>query len=243
MHHVLPPEKYFRWRAGEITRLEAFCDVVFGFAITLLVVSLEVPRNFNELLEAMRGFFPFAFCFAQFVFIWVKHYRFSRRYGLEDGYTVFLNVLLLFLVLFYVYPLKFLFMRLLGGLVGMEGIQNMRHADVSLLMQVYGMGWASVFALFAFMYLHAYRLRDKLDLSAVETIVTRASLQENVALMSFGLVSFFLAFRHPTLSGFLYDGLAIFYPIHNMITRKHIQLSTAKAAAEARKSGEAAVEI
>src|SRR5690348_8666478 len=102
MHHLLPPEKYFRWRASEITRLEAFCDVVFGFAITLLVVSLEVPKTFNELLEVMRGFLPFAFCFAQFVFIWVKHYRFSRRYGLEDGYTVFLNVLLLFLVLFYV---------------------------------------------------------------------------------------------------------------------------------------------
>ena len=34
----LLPEKYFRWRSGEITRLEAFCDVVFGFALTLLVV-------------------------------------------------------------------------------------------------------------------------------------------------------------------------------------------------------------
>ena len=43
-HRLLAPEKDFCWRAGEITRLEAFCDVVFGFAITLLVVSLEVPR-------------------------------------------------------------------------------------------------------------------------------------------------------------------------------------------------------
>src|SRR5262245_27694051 len=90
MHHVLPPEKYFRWRAGEITRLEAFCDVVFGFAITLLVVSLEVPKNFAELMEAMRGFIPFAVCFAQLIMIWVTHYRFSRRFGLEDGYTVLL---------------------------------------------------------------------------------------------------------------------------------------------------------
>src|SRR5882724_10028464 len=116
---LVPPEKHFRWRAGEITRLEAFCDVVFGFAITLLVVSLEVPHSFGELLNAMRGFLPFAACFAQFVLIWITHYRFSRRYGLEDGYTVFLNVLLLFIVLFYVYPLKFLFTHLLGSLVGM----------------------------------------------------------------------------------------------------------------------------
>src|SRR5499433_771093 len=100
----LLPEKYFRWRSGEITRLEAFCDVVFGFALTLLVVSLEVPRNYGELMAAVRGFVPFAACFAQLILIWRAHYRFSRRYGLEDPYTVFLNVVLLFLVLFYVYP-------------------------------------------------------------------------------------------------------------------------------------------
>src|ERR1041385_4393095 len=87
MHHVLPPEKYFHWRAGEITRLEAFCDVVFGFSITLLVVSLEVPRSFEELMHVMRGFLPFAACFAQFVLIWITHYRFSRRSGLADGHT------------------------------------------------------------------------------------------------------------------------------------------------------------
>jgi hypothetical protein len=56
--HGLLPEKSFRWRAGEITRLEAFCDVVFGFALTLLVVSLEVSRNYEELMSAVRGSFP-----------------------------------------------------------------------------------------------------------------------------------------------------------------------------------------
>src|ERR1700674_48279 len=66
----LLPEKYFRWRAGEITRLEAFCDVVFGFAITLLVVSLEVPHTYAELMADFRGFLPFAACFAQLVMIW-----------------------------------------------------------------------------------------------------------------------------------------------------------------------------
>src|SRR5262245_45791891 len=97
-HHPLAPEKDFHWRGAEITRLEAFCDVVFGFAITLLVVSLEVPHNYAELMQDVRGFLPFAVCFAQLALIWVTHYRFSRRYGLEDRYTVFLNVVLLFVV-------------------------------------------------------------------------------------------------------------------------------------------------
>ncbi len=242
MHHVLPPEKYLHWRAGEITRLEAFCDVVFGFAITLLVVSLEVPRNFGELMNVIRGFLPFAACFAQFVWIWITHYRFSRRYGLEDAYTVFLNVLLLFLVLFYVYPLKFLFSHLLGELVGMESIGSLSWQDASVLMRVYALGFAAVFALFALMYLHAYRLRTKLDLNPVESLVTRASLQANIALMLFGLLSFVIAFWQPGLAGFLYMGIGFFFWIHGSIMGKRIRLLAAKMAAEARKASEAVVE-
>lgn len=43
------------------------------------------------------------------VWIWFEQHKFFRRYGLQDGTTVTLNVILLFVVLFYVYPLKFLF--------------------------------------------------------------------------------------------------------------------------------------
>src|SRR5271170_1780581 len=131
----LIPEKYFRWRAGEITRLEAFCDVIFGFAITLLVVSLEVPHTYAELLADLRGFLPFAACFAQLAMIWRTHYRFSRRYGLEDGYTVFLNVVLLFLVLFYVYPLKFVFTILFSEITGAASAGDLGWREGSVLMR------------------------------------------------------------------------------------------------------------
>jgi len=49
-HQLVPPEKHFRWRGGEITRLEGFTDAVFAFAVTLLVVSLEVLHTFDELI-------------------------------------------------------------------------------------------------------------------------------------------------------------------------------------------------
>ncbi|HVQ38166.1 MAG TPA: TMEM175 family protein, partial [Pyrinomonadaceae bacterium] len=54
----------FRWRGHEISRIEGLSDAVFGFAITLLVVSLEVPKTFTELAETMHGFgaFLISFC-------------------------------------------------------------------------------------------------------------------------------------------------------------------------------------
>src|SRR6266699_3005025 len=101
--------KKFRWRSHEISRTEGLSDAVFGFAITLLVVSLEVPRTFSELMSAMRGFGAFAICFTLLFIVWFNQYKFFRRYGLEDGTTLLLNAILLFVVLFYVYPLKFVF--------------------------------------------------------------------------------------------------------------------------------------
>src|SRR5215813_10895042 len=98
---LLPPEEHFRWRGREITRLEGFTDAVFAFAVTLLVVSLEVPKTFTELVTAMKGFVAFAICFAILVQVWYEHYIFSRRYGLQTLYTVFLNSVLIFVVLFF----------------------------------------------------------------------------------------------------------------------------------------------
>ena len=46
----------FRWRSHEVSRTEGLSDAVFGFAITLLVVSLEVPKTYGELMQTMRGF-------------------------------------------------------------------------------------------------------------------------------------------------------------------------------------------
>ena len=67
----------------EITRLEGFSDA--GFALTLLVVSLEVPRSYGDLMALMAGFLPFACCFALLFWIWHEHNTFFRRYGLADA--------------------------------------------------------------------------------------------------------------------------------------------------------------
>jgi uncharacterized membrane protein len=144
----------------EVTRLEGFSDAVFGFAITLLVVSLEVPANFDDLMVAFRGLPVFAVTFAILLLVWHEHHTFFRQFGLQDGVTIWLNGLLLFVVMVYIYPLKFLFAMLagFGGGVraGVPGGMIRDHQVVSLMV-IYGLGFASIFAVLALMYLHAAR--------------------------------------------------------------------------------------
>src|SRR5437879_3905527 len=166
-------EKHFRWRGTEMTRIEAFTDAVFAFAVTLLVVALEVPHSFTELLHAMRGFAAFAVCFTLLVLVWSGHSNFFRRYGLQTTWATFLNSALLFVVLFYVYPLKFLF-TLLFGMFTHGDVPRIDNAEqISTLMIIYGLGYAAVFLILALLYLHAYRLRHELDLNEVEVYVTK----------------------------------------------------------------------
>ena len=221
------PERYFRWRAGEITRLEAFCDVIFGFAITLLVVSLEVPHSYAELMADLRGFFPFAVCFAQLVLIWRTHYKFSRRYGLQDDYTVFLNVVLLFLVLFYVYPLKFVFTTLFSEITGTESGKMGWH-EASVLMRMYAAGFASVFLLFVLMYAHAYKLRGELGFNPVEVLETRLAIQENAVLALIGITSFLVAIKSPQWAGWTYLAIGPVLTIHGTVYGKRVRLLAEK---------------
>jgi uncharacterized membrane protein len=177
---LVPPEKHFRWRGGEITRLEGFTDAVFAFAVTLLVVSLEVPKTFQDLVIAMKGFVAFAICFTILVQVWYYHYKFSRRYGLQTTYIVALNAVLIFVVLFYVYPLKFLFTLAVGGLsrgltIPAEQLTHMvsTNREVTALWLIYSAGIMAVYLLFALLYRYAYMKRDELELNEYEALCTR----------------------------------------------------------------------
>ena len=170
-------EEDFRWRGEDVSRIEGFSDAVFAFAVTLLVVSLEVPKTFDELLATMRGFFGFAICFYLLLIVWYEHYKYFRRYGLNDTQTLWLNAALLFIMLMYVYPLKFLFTYLIDLLFGFAQSETIEASQVPLLMVVYGAGFVAVQILFMLMYLRAYSLRDALELDARELSVTREEIQ------------------------------------------------------------------
>ena len=79
----------FRERGGEVTRIEAFVDAAFAFAMSMLVISVgTIPDSIPKLLEALKGTPAFAACFAQLAVFWYAHMKWSRRYGLDDRGSV-----------------------------------------------------------------------------------------------------------------------------------------------------------
>jgi len=196
-------ERGFRWRGGEVARIEGLSDAVFAFAVTLLVVSLEVPKTFHELMTVMRGFFAFAVCFALLLQVWHEQYRFFRRYNLQDSVSLILNCVLLFLVLFYVYPLKFLFTFLINGWLGLGRSVEIEQQQFPHLMEIFSGGYLAVSCIFILLYAHALRRREVLELNAAEVFGTRVSMGAAAINAFTALVSLAIAFLVPAAhSGF-----------------------------------------
>lgn len=229
--HEIGKKDNFRWRGGgEISRIEGFSDAVFAFAVTLLVVSLEVPKTFDELKDGMSGFLGFAAAFAVLFVIWMEQYKFFRRYGLQDGPTLWLNALLLFIVVFFVYPLKFLFSWLFhvwsggGNSVRLPGgamAEIMHDGQQRELMMIYGAGYAAVFIVFLLLYWRAYAHRDRLELTPSETFDTRSSMGEQALQMGIGCISFALAFRNlSAFAGLIFVLIGPIMAIHGTLRGK-----------------------
>jgi uncharacterized membrane protein len=185
----------FRVRGREVTRVEALSDAVFGFAITLLVVSLEMPKSFDDLMIMMGGFVAFAATFVMLLQIWYQHYVFFHRYAMQDLTTIVLNGMLLFVVVFYIYPLKFMFTLLfsemlgIGPRVGME-IESAQNVPLMIL---YSLSVVIVFAVFTLMFLHAYRRREALGLDELEVHITRTEIRFCLIWVAVGCLSILLA--------------------------------------------------
>ena len=185
-------------RRHEITRLEAFSDAVFGFALTLLVVSLEVPHSYAELMAIMGGFLSFACCFALLLWIWWEHNAFFRRYGLQDGVTTVLNGGLLFVVLFYVYPLKFMFDSMFARFVpAARAPEPMALYQLANASAVYALGFVIMFIMFALLYARAYARREVLALNATEVFDLKSQAGHHLVSAMVGGVALGIAIFAP----------------------------------------------
>jgi uncharacterized membrane protein len=219
-----------RKRDFEIQRIETFSDGVFAFAVTLLIVSLEVPKSFEDLLISMRGFFAFGISFAILVSIWTEQHRFFRNYGMEDGLTIFLNAALLFIVLFYTYPLKFLF-----TLIFSDQIYGSHHSplkitehQVPILMIIYALGFIAIYTLFFLMYFSVYKKSRRLGFTPLEIFDCKSNMFKEIIMISTGLCSLLLALlltdRDAGISSMIYmlllPTITIFYTIRKRTRSK-----------------------
>ncbi|HEY5800287.1 MAG TPA: TMEM175 family protein [Burkholderiaceae bacterium] len=229
-----------RERGYALFRIEAFSDAVFGFALTLLVVSLDVPKSAAELFATMRGFVAFGVCFAFLAMLWCEHNRYFKRYPLSDVRTVALNMLLLFVVLLYVYPMKFLFTQLTDAwLWGVPGSAIKSSDDVRQLMQIYGLGFFAINAVLYLMHRHAWNKRAELELTAASLATLRGSLRRNIYSAAIAVVSVCIArFTSDAglLAGLCYSTLGFIEPLNARITVK------ARRAAEAAMASQHATE-
>jgi uncharacterized membrane protein len=187
----------FRERGDKVTRLETFVDAAFAFAVTLLVITAgAMPESVAELVEALERVPAFAAAFAFMALFWAAHDNWSRRYGLEDRATTLLSLLLVFLVLIYVYPLRMLFESFfawisLGRLDMSFRIGSFE--DLMAMFVVYAVCFATLSAVLLALYLHAWRRRKAIGLDAHERATTMAYIGVYAYFVMMALGSFGVA--------------------------------------------------
>ena len=217
---TLPKVKKFRLRGLETTRLDTFIDAAFAFATTMLVISVgDIPNNFNELILAFKTIPSFLASFASVTFIWLGHRKWSRRYGVENNFTILMSLGLVFVLLIYIYPLRLVFSALFtwisGGFFPSEfSISTIN--ELSILFVVYGLGFAAISALLGILFLYAYKKKIFLHLDDVEIILTKYEFVSWFTMGSTALLSALFALVMPitvsVFAGFVYILLPILMP-------------------------------
>jgi uncharacterized membrane protein len=127
------------------TRLDAFVDAAFAFAVTLLVIGGgEPPSSYME-LEAVMGRVPaFVVGFALLGMFWHAHVRWRRLCGSGSVAAVLLSFALVFLVLVYVYPLRLMADAMVAYFGGRPG--PLQNSNLGGLFTFYGLGFAGMSA-------------------------------------------------------------------------------------------------
>lgn len=236
----------FRWRGGDVSRIEGLSDGVFAITLTLLVVTLQPPATLYELWLTIRDLPVFLVCFALLMMASRYHYLFFRRYGLEDFLTSVLNAAFLFLILFFAFPQRFLAQFLWHLVLGEpSGAMFVVPAGVEWgvsplgqrvgMMVFYGLGIVGVFGVLALMNVRAWILRGQLELDELERFLTLGAVRAHLLTAGIGVLSLVVlaATGMPGWSGVTYFLMG---PLHGVlawwqITRaERIQEAAARSA-------------
>jgi hypothetical protein len=227
---ALPRLKGFRLRGLEMTRLEAFVDAAFAFAVTMLVIAgQQVPDNIVALLKAFKDVPAFAASIVVLAIFWKGHWLWSRRFGLEDNTSIYISWALIFTMLVYVYPLKLVF----GGMfyAFSSGVFGLRLTVETMgqgraLFALYAAGFSALALEILLLNWHAWRLRVPLRLNDREERIARGEMLGWSVPLCVGLVSLLIALVAPedkiAWSGWIYFSMAILLPLQRWIRRRKL---------------------
>jgi len=88
----------------------------------LVIATQQIPDDIETLLAAFRNVPAFVASIIVLGIFWRDHWLWSRRYGLEDGVSIFISWAMIVTMLIYIYPLKAIFSAMWflvsGGRVG-----------------------------------------------------------------------------------------------------------------------------
>ena len=221
----------FRLRGVEMTRIETFTDAAFAFALTLLVISSAPMTRVSEFGDMLRMVPVFVLSGTVLMVFWSGHNSWSRRYGLDDRGTLVLSCMLVFTMLVYVYPLRFVagtFMQWIGVITGLPlghpSFQVEAASDINRMFVIYGCGFVAMSLSLALMHRHAWRLREQLELNALERYQTRVGIGVWVILSGAGALSIVLALVFPItwigVPGWAYATLPFVMPAYAKWARR-----------------------
>lgn len=162
---------------------------------------------------------------------WLSHRTWSRRYGLEDGVSIFLSLLLVFVLLVCIYPLRMVFSAFFawasGGWLPTD-FELQTRGELLGLFIIYGAAFACLTLILAMLYNHAWRKRDRLSLSSVEKAYTLEEMTLFFIAAGTGLTSVLFASLLPEnlalLSGFTYATLPISMPLTSSRFKKRAHM-------------------
>lgn len=211
---------------GSTQRLDNFTDAAFAFAVSLLVIGgAGAPASFDQLAGALGEIPAFAFGFAVIVVFWGGHVRWRRLRGDGGNAALLLTLLLIFLILIYIQPL-----RAMASATGIwiTGQGSGFRGNLSGLFAVYGTGFVAMALTMAGLFHDATR-----EAAGVPLRAARIERGIWLILAATGLVSIAVsATRYGVWAGMVYSTLplTIF-----LFFRRFRRTADAPAAAPARR--------
>ena len=186
-------------------RLDNFTDAAFAFAVSLLVIGgAGAPADFNALVRALGDIPAFAFGFAVVVMFWYAHVRWRRLRGEGDWRSLCLTLLLVFLVLIYIQPLRAMAAATAVFFTGQGG--GFR-GDLPGLFAVYGTGFVTMSLTVAALFADARR-NPELDREGLAS--ARGETAIWLILAATGLVSVLISTtRYGVFAAFAYATLPV----------------------------------